>query len=152
MYLRLILKHVRVALHRPTPCDHGYEALTMCNRPTYSQIISRKHKYVWSMWVELMSGAGHTTLLRRWINVFDVDSTSQQRRVHSRVGVDYNWWLRLRLWLHVIYIYRLRLWLWLFVVIIINYDYDYDYMSLKIIDYDYDYTLFFRLRLWLWLQ
>ena len=72
--------------------------------------------------------------------------------VQARVGVDYNWWLRLRLWLHVIFIYRLRLWLWLFVIIFINYDYDYDYMSLKIIDYDYDYTLFFRLRLWLWLQ
>ena len=26
---------------------------------------------------------GHMTLLRRWINVIDVDSTSQQRRVPS---------------------------------------------------------------------
>ena len=26
---------------------------------------------------------GHTILLRRWINVIDVDSTSQQRRVPS---------------------------------------------------------------------
>ena len=27
------------------------------------------------------SPTGHTTLLRRWINVIDVDSTSQQQRV-----------------------------------------------------------------------
>ena len=30
-----------------------------------------------------ISAAGHTTFLRRWINVNDVDSTSQQRRVPS---------------------------------------------------------------------
>ena len=29
---------------------------------------------------------GHTTFLRRWINVNDVDSTSQQRRVPSGLG------------------------------------------------------------------
>ena len=29
---------------------------------------------------------GHTTLLRRWINVIDVDSTSQQRHVGSEAA------------------------------------------------------------------
>ena len=40
---------------------------------------------VWAMGVEVSVAVyyptGHTTLLKRWINVTGVDSTSQQRRV-----------------------------------------------------------------------
>ena len=37
--------------------------------------------HVLEPWIDYPNG--HTTLLRRWINVNDVDSTSQQRRVPS---------------------------------------------------------------------
>ena len=138
MYLRLILKHARVVLHRPTPCDHGYGALTMCNRPTYSQIISRKHKFVWSMWVELMIAPywAHdvvATLNQRLWRWFNVATTSCAQQGWGRLQLlitimitchlylsitimimiirHYNYQLRLWLWLHVIKNYRLRLWL-----------------------------------------
>ena len=140
MYLRLILKHVRVVLHRPTPCDHGYGALTMCNRPTYSQIISRKHKYVWSMWAELMIAPywAHDVVatlnqrLWRWFNVATTSCAQQgwgrlQLMIMITVMITchlylsitimimiirhYNYQLRLWIWLHVIKNYRLRLWL-----------------------------------------
>ena len=54
---------------------------------SFTFIVSVLSDYQWDLWV-------HTTLLWRWINVKDVDATSQQRRVPSGLFLLCFLWLR----------------------------------------------------------
>ena len=88
------------------PCCSAEASIGMTGGPCDGRDAS-KHVMTWSHWKEAQTNsytcaltADHTTLLRRWINVVDVDSTSQQRRVPS--GLPRMWcgchtaWRRLR--------------------------------------------------------